>query len=223
MGAYGAKVAGRKMRTGRLLVIGAVLVSTFVCLANAASNTVASDKTLPRVFPKVEGDFAEYLEQTVSAVLNIEDPPHHESGFKTVRRLKTVVLLSVLEQVDKLRIPDFDFSKIPPWGVAPPLPYDSGISPSCIPDPAARRVYEDALRKNAEEKARYSFQLRTKSLDATLTPVITGYLSRAFERTPEDRNELMGYLNALLSTEARKTEMRKNLHELLDLPQERRE
>jgi len=162
-----------------------------------------------------------YLEETANIVTTAKDPPSHESGFKTMRGLKTQLLLKLLDQIDMQRDRNFNFEDHATFNVAPPrFSGDSGVVPSAIHDPKARREYEDAIRKNSEKAARYNFQLYFKGLDERVTPLAVQYIASAYDRTPEDSNELMGYLGTLLSKDARKMQMKKDLHELLDLPQE---
>jgi len=192
---------------------------------------------LPGVDPKrpdpVIKEYAELAKRVVGIfdqragdIQSIPDRSPQLSESKLVRNIKTRLWLHLLDDIDQLRDPHFNFEDRPTMRVLPPygkpgVPSSIGsIDPAAISDPAVRREYEEAIRQNNEKAARRYLQLHLKKQDEQYTSQAVQYLSSIYDKTPEDSRELMMYLDLNLNNETHKADMKKKLREFFDAARE---
>jgi hypothetical protein len=162
------------------------------------------------------------FKQTADTLMAIPDPNRQTPDWKTIRALKTKFWLQLLNQIDQARDLNFNFND-PQNGysanVAPPHFGDSGVDPASIKDPEDRRIYEDAIRENHAKYLRDDFERELKKQDEGLTATAIQYFNSAYDKTPQDAKELVGYLD-ILTDSKHNAEVKEKLHEFLELAKE---
>jgi len=83
-----------------------------------------------------------------------------DSATHEVRDAKTRLILRLLKQVDARIDPKFNPDDAPLLNVPPPVGgAPSGVSPTAIPDPEERRMYNLAIQRNQQKSREYSDQV----------------------------------------------------------------
>jgi hypothetical protein len=182
-----------------------------------------SKDILVKEYADLAGDIEQSLKERAADLQSDPDPVPQSPESKVIRAMKTRLWLRLLADIDKLRDPSFNFEDRPTMHVMPPPSVNpsntvfSGMDPSGISDPEIRRQYEEAIRENNEKATRYHLQLRLKLTDEQYTPQAVQYLTSTYDKTPGDAHELIGAVDAILSSQARKDQMTKALHEILSV------
>jgi hypothetical protein len=147
----------------------------------------------------------------------VPDPARTDPSWAAVRRLKTDWWLRLIQQIGSLPVPVYKPDTLLTTHAPAPPGYDSPVPPSVVVEPDLRRAYEELIRRHAEKAAYLLFESRLHDLAEKAKDRATSYLTAVYRKTPEDRKELVGYLETLGDSKL-KTEMKEKLKDLLPPP-----
>ncbi len=109
--------------------------------------------------------------------------------------------------------PKFDSSDRPVARPAPPLPYNSGISPEAIPDPVARKKYEEALHSNEMKRQAFDFQLRIQNMRKSLLGEVKNFLHNTLSSKRSTKDALQEQILKKVKDETDRKELLQKIGE----------
>jgi hypothetical protein len=102
--------------------------------------------------------------------------------------------LRVLAALDRHLDPSWNPQDVPQVSLTPPpaggVTFPSGVDPAAIPDPAARREYEQALQEARNKADAYRFQLELRRADERAMAGLARFLADSYRDAETSRDEL---------------------------------
>jgi hypothetical protein len=138
--------------------------------------------------------------------------PENRDACKRVLSL----LLTFLAALDQHIDPRWDPQRQPAAGVPPPVPdlpvkVDGELDPAAIADPVIRARYEQELRTNAEDWARYKVQFQLRRVEERAVDDLELLAENCFMGSSADRQEFAELTNASSLGKGRSKKLRKLL------------
>jgi len=154
-----------------LIPLALAAASALALPAHAArpmETTTMSDTSTPSVADSFAAAIAEYdetrspekLQEAADQIVREEGavPPDQAAAF-ALGREELRDWLEVFARIKRDLDPGFDPNQAPSLTVAPPkignAQYPPGIRPESLPDPAARKAYQDAIEQNTKRVERF--------------------------------------------------------------------
>jgi hypothetical protein len=206
------------MKNKLLLIIILALLFSMSTTSLFGADFTNSDVAL-RGYEKLTSVIEENFKQSGDTIMAIPNLDRQAADWKSIRELKTKLWLQLLDQIDRARDLNFDFSDFKNGytaNVSPPdFRYNSGIDPADIKEPDVRLEYEEAIEENRAKETRLNFELQLKKQDEQLTVAVVQFCNFAYNKTSEDANELAGYLD-IISDARHQAELKLELNDLLE-------
>lgn len=113
------------------------------------------------------------------------------------RRRRTDLWLHLLKRIDDEKDTDFDQNDLPALNVQPPEGSNiiAGMSPDAITDPVLREQYKAAIKKNSENAAYFSHQIRLRQDEDSIIKNAVKYISLMYSKVPYNSDELRNALD----------------------------
>lgn len=136
---------------------------------------------------------------------------------KQIRALKLNLRLVLLNTFDNNFDPAFNAGENigryvrPPSGVGQ---FFSGMSPEVIKDPKLRREYKDAIKKNEEKIANYTFQTWIRRRKPRLLKEIAVYVIQKYSTEAQDIGEVTKAINTFISDKKTRAAIKNKIKDL---------
>lgn len=168
-----------------ILLLSIFCSACFLCVA------VADDKGQPEMISDQfsallsgKAKLPQSIDQIRALGSNVRAIPDRVEGenWNSEKSLKLNLMIKYFLILEKIRDPDFDFSRQPLLSVVPPkktgLP--TGSSPAAIKDRAMREEYERAIRDSHEYAATYRLQWRINDVEKFWNDYVMFYCSQYY-------------------------------------------
>jgi hypothetical protein len=188
--------------------------------ALASASPGAKRKKMSDLIPRAAAQLAEFdkdkdaekLQEAANLLVSVDLSAERE-GLKrlTLRRQTLQLWLEILAAIDKNLDPAFDPNDRPSVSVEPPPgpagQYPPGVDPSLIADPAARKQYEEAIRKNDDKAARYRVQARLRRVDSNVMPMAERFIRLSYTTVVGDQRQLKEMVDKTITNSQRASKL----------------